>query len=108
MVLNIKQNKEIRDKNYIRIINRKIQPYIKNPIGGLDLIGLPIYKLPSNLKYINDSLNISYTKIYELPDDIIIEGSLYCWGTPLGRKYSKQELKKKFIIKGEIYGTEYN
>ena len=59
MVLNIKENKEIRDKNYFRIINKTIiQPYIKNPIGNLDLNGLPINRLPKNLKYIDGYLDI--------------------------------------------------
>lgn len=127
MKLIIKQNKIVRDKNYIRVINKMIQSYFKNPKGNLDLQNAPINKLPSNLKYvdgyldiegtnitelprrlvINGDLEIRYTNISELPDDIKIHGDLFCRNTPLGNKYSKQELKKKFIIKGKIYGTKY-
>ena len=127
MDLNIKQNKKLRDKNYIRIINRYIQSYIKNPFGDLSLWSLPINKLPNNLSYIdgyldirwtniselprglviNGNLYIIYTNISELPDDISIEGSLYCYNTPLGSKYSNEELRKKYNIKGDIYGDYY-
>ena len=119
----LKQNKEYRKKNYIRIINKRIQNYINNGcIGDLDLYNTPITKLPNNLKYIGGTLDIgltnitelpkgleikkyliiSYTNIEELPDDILIEGNLWCLGTPLSIKYSKTKIKFKWNIKGYV------
>ncbi len=120
----VKQNKALRDSNYIRIIYNKIQLYIKNGcVGDLYLCFSPINKLPSNLKRIGGDLIISYTNLDELPnnmviegdlwcrytnieklpDDIEIKGSLFCFGTPLNLKYFKRGIKSKWKIYDRIY-----
>ena len=105
VILKIKQNKDIRNKNYIRIINRYIQSYIKNPIGSLNLENTPISVLPDNLKYIDTWLDIECTNISTLPDDIVINGDLWCFFTPLSNLYIESELRNKYKIKGNIHGV---
>lgn len=67
--------------------------------GDLELAGSKMKQLPNNLT-IKGNLNINLSEISELPEDLYVEDSLYCYGTPLGKriendkslleKYSKQ------------------
>ena len=124
MVLDVKQNKTVRDKNHNRITLNKIKSYIKNPVGNLDLSCTRLKKLPTELKYVDGFLDISYSDIKTIEHDIIIKSSLYCessdlenisqklivfgdtWllNTPLGKNKNKNKdyLKANYNLKGHI------
>ena len=86
---------EDRPERYKRIIYKKIQDYIKNGSkGDLNLNDTPIDSLPSNLKTVDGSLYLSYTPISSLPPDLKVGGSLYLWNTPIGRKHTKEQIRK--------------
>ena len=106
---------EDRPERYKRIIYKKIQDYIKNGSkGDLDLNNTPIDSLPSNLKTVGGWLDLSYTKISSLPPGLTVGGSLYLYNTqisslppgltvggdlylsntPIGRKHTKEQIRK--------------
>ena len=66
-----------RSERYKRIVYKKIQDYIKNGSkGDLYLYGTPIESLPSNLKTVGGDLNLSESKILELPEGLTVNGYL--------------------------------
>jgi hypothetical protein len=71
-------SKEERGKEYTRIIQNKIQQYIKDGMeGDLDLSGTSITSLPSNLTKVGGDLILNRSKITKLPDNLTVEGDLY-------------------------------
>ena len=69
---------EDRSERYKRIVYKKIQDYIKNGSkGDLYLYGTPIESLPSNLKTVGGDLNLSESKILELPEGLKVGGNLW-------------------------------
>jgi len=70
-------SKEEKDKVLIRRINDKIQEYIKNGSEGrLMLVGSLIRFLPKNLTKVGGSLNLFYSQIEKLPDNLMVNGYL--------------------------------
>jgi hypothetical protein len=120
-----KGSKEEREKEYTRIIQNKIQEYIKNGMkGNLYLSNTSIDSLPYNLKVggnlilnnckkitklppdltVEGNLDLEHTKITSLPPNLTVENDLYVYGTPLSKKYSKDEIKAMVPnVKGKIY-----
>lgn len=103
MVLNIKKNKIIRNKEFIRTTNKKVKSYIKNPKGGLDLSFAPIHVLPDSIIQVNGDLNISYSKIHVLPPNLnTINGTLDIMGTDI------DVLPNNLIINGHLFLMDNN
>jgi hypothetical protein len=118
-------SKEEREKAYNISIQNKIQEYIKNGMkGNLYLSNTSIDSLPYNLKVggnlilnnckkitklppdltVEGNLDLEHTKITSLPDNLTVENDLYVYGTPLSKKYSKDEIKAMVPnVKGKIY-----
>ena len=67
--------------------------------GSLNIKNTDIKTLPNNLK-VEGSLNLINTKITSLPDNLQVGGWLNLYGTPLGKKYTKEEIKKIIEKKG--------
>jgi len=83
-ILKPRRSPKDRRKNYIIVIQKQIQQYIKNGCqGDLDLSGTPIDKLPENLKKVGGKLDLSDTNIYEFPPHIKVNGSIYLTDTPI-------------------------
>ena len=75
--------------------------------GSLFIYRTPFTSLPDNLK-VGRHLNLSDTKITSLPDNLKIGGNLFLYNNPLGKKYTKEEIRKMVkdtggYVKGEIY-----
>ena len=69
-----RRSKEEREKNYKIALNKQIQEYIKNGSqGDLDLSGTPITSLPEGLT---------------------VGGYLNLYGTPISKKYTKEQIKQ--------------
>ena len=82
-VLITRRSPEERQKNYIIVIQKKIQQYIKDGSkGSLNLSGAPITSLPDNLT-VNGELNLMNTKITSLPDNLTVTDGLYLNNTPI-------------------------
>ena len=64
-----------------------------NVRGSLYLNDTPITSLPDNLK-VRYILDLTDSKITSLPDDLTVGGALYLKNTPIGNKYTKDEIKK--------------
>jgi len=71
-------SKEKREKDYNRILQNKIQQYIKDGMeGDLDLYGTSITSLPSNLTKVGGELYLFNTPITSLPSNLTkVEGDL--------------------------------
>ena len=96
----IPRRMEDRKERYRDIVLRKIQDYIKNGSkGNLDLSYTPITSLPDNLT-VKGGLNLSYTPITSLPNNLTVGKSLFLHNTPLSKKYSKDEIRKMIEDKG--------
>jgi hypothetical protein len=98
-----KRSPEEREKNYLIVIQKQIQQYIKDGSkGNLDLGGDPITSLPDNLKHVGGYLNLENTKITSLPDNLEVEDDLYLTNTPIS------SLPKNLKIGGylDLYGTK--
>jgi len=138
-------SKEEREKDYNRILQNKIQQYIKDGMeGNLDLADIPITSLPSSLTKVGGDLNLYFTPITSLPDNLTriggdvnlnrtkitslpsnltvdgdlnltdtlitslpdnltVKRDLYVYGTPLSKKYSKEEIRAMVPnVKGKI------
>ena len=74
-------------------------------VGGLSMSFMKIESL-SNLKEVRHDLYLSNSKIESLPNLISVGGSLVLVKSPLGErlksKMSKDEIKNKFGVKGEL------
>ena len=82
-VLIPRRSKEERQKNYIRVTQRKIQQYIKKgSVGDLDLSDTPITYLPDNLT-VGGGLYLYNTPITSLPDNLKVGGSLNLYDTKI-------------------------
>ncbi len=70
---------ESRNKQHIRIINKKIQQYIANgSLGDLDLLKSPIVNLPDNLKEVEGHLILARCRLLKsLPDNLQVGDDLY-------------------------------
>ena len=70
-------SKEEKDKVLIRKEYDKIQEYIRNGSeGNLVLMSSPIKVLPRNLTKVGGKLNLFYSQIEKLPDNLIVNGTL--------------------------------
>ena len=65
----------------------------------LDLSGTKITSLPDGLE-VGGYLDLNGIKITTLPDDLKIKGSLDLRNTPLGRRYTKEEIEEMIEDKG--------
>ena len=71
-------SKEEKDKVLIRRTNDKIQEYIKNGSqDGLELRRSRIKFLPKNLIKVGGKLDLMYSQIEKLPDNLTVNG--YLW-----------------------------
>ena len=71
-------SKEEKDKVLIRRINDKIQEYIRNGSErDLNLRRSPIKFLPRNLTKVGGSLDLMYSQIEKLPDNLMVNGDLW-------------------------------
>jgi type II secretory pathway pseudopilin PulG len=78
-----RRSKEERQKNYITVVQKKIQQYMKNGgKGDLDLSNTPITSLPDNLQ-VGGYLNLYKTPITSLPDNLKVGGYLDLDNTPI-------------------------
>ena len=120
-----KGSRQEREQDYNRILQNKIQEYIKNGSkGNLYLDNTSIDSLPYNLKVggnlilnnckkitklppdltVRGNLDLERTKITSLPPNLTVENDLYVYGTPLSKKYSEDEIRAMAPnVKGEIY-----
>jgi hypothetical protein len=74
-------SKEEKDKVLIRRINDKIQEYIKNGSeGNLVLRRSPIQFLPRNLTKVGGKLNLVFSQIEKLPDNLTVNRHLWLDG----------------------------
>ena len=115
-----------RDKEYEKILRRRIQDYIKGgskgdiwflnrtsittlpdnltKVGGnLWLSGAKITSLPDNLK-VNNILDLDWSKITSLPNNLEVGGSILLRGTPLSQEYTEEEIRKMIEEKGGSVG----
>ena len=70
-------SKEEKDKVLIRKEYDKIQDYIKNGSeGNLVLTSSPIKVLPRNLTKVGGKLNLFYSQIEKLPENLRVNGTL--------------------------------
>lgn len=124
-ILKSRRSKEERDKNYAIAVQKYIQDYInKGSRGDLELYKMPIKELPKNLKTVGGFLMLQRTQIRELPDNLVVKGTLnvsdtnieklpvglivdgdvFMNNTPLSKKYSEEELKQLLPgVTGNIY-----
>ncbi len=65
--------------------------------GYMDLSNSKIIKLPKRLKIVNNSLCLNYTYVTYLPDDLIVDETIYTSGTSISKK-----LKEKYKLKYKI------
>ena len=74
-------SKEEKDKVLIRKEYDKIQEYIKNGSqDGLELRRSPIKFLPKNLIKVGGKLDLFYSQIEKLPDNLTVNGHLWLDG----------------------------
>jgi hypothetical protein len=74
-------SKEEKDKVLIRKEYDKIQEYIKNGSqDGLELRRSPIKFLPKNLIKVGGKLDLMYSQIEKLPDNLTVNGHLWLDG----------------------------
>jgi hypothetical protein len=74
-------SKEEKDKVLIRRTNDKIQEYIKNGSqDGLELRRSRIKFLPKNLIKVGGKLDLMYSQIEKLPDNLTVNGYLWLDG----------------------------
>jgi hypothetical protein len=75
--LTSRRSPEERMSKYTQVLNKKIEQYIKNGSkGDLDLNGYSLSKLPDGLKTIGGSLNLANSKIKELPNGLKVKHGL--------------------------------
>jgi hypothetical protein len=78
-----RRSSEERQKNYVFILQKQIQQYIKNGSkGNLYLSNTPITSLPDNLQ-VGNGLDLSDSKITSLPDNLQVGGDLDLSYTPI-------------------------
>jgi hypothetical protein len=75
---------------------------LKSVGGDLDLYGANITSL-GELKSVGGSLDLRETNIESLGELQSVGGSLYLSGTPLSKKYTKEEIRKMVNVGGDIY-----
>ena len=93
--------------------------------GGLFLHHTKIKQLPTNLTYVHYDLDLGYTPLESLPDNLTVNGNLYLantkitelpknlnvggglslWATPLSNKYTKEQLAREIPIGKEMVDT---
>ena len=96
-ILKPSRSPEERLKNYVITLKKKIQNYIKNGCkGDFDLNGTPIERLPENLKKVSGTLDLSHSKIKELPDDLVVGKDLWLHNTEI------QKLPKNLKVGGDL------
>lgn len=77
---------EGRKKRYIAALHKYIQDYINNGSkGSLILNNSPIVELPDDLKHIGHSLDLYGSSIQKLPDNFVVNGSLFINYTPISK-----------------------
>jgi hypothetical protein len=78
-------------------------------LGNLEYVGgyLGLYKTKikslGDLKYVGKDFNLSSTKIKSLGNLKYVGGTLYLMGTSLSNTTTKQEIRSKVAVKGNIY-----
>ena len=71
--------------------------------GNLDLTHSKITKLPDNLT-VGGNLYLNHSKITSLPNNLTVKMDLYLKGTPISKKYTKEQLKQMLPgVKGDIF-----
>jgi hypothetical protein len=95
-----RRSPEEREKNFLIATNKKIQEYIKNGSkGDLDLTGCINLKGLNNLRYVEGCLYLSDTSIEKLPDDLVVEETIYLHNTPLSKNEKLfNQYRRKFDI----------
>ena len=97
-VLITRRTPEERQKNYIIVIQKKIQQYIKDGSKGtLDLSNTPITLLPDNLTKVGGDLDLRNTPITSLPNSLEVGRDLDL------RNISITSLPNNLTIKGGLY-----
>jgi len=75
---------------------------LKMVIDNLDLEGTPIQDL-GNLEYVGGYFDLSRTLIQDLGNLRYVGGWLDLEGTPLSKKYSKEEIRQMVNVEDYIY-----
>ena len=79
-----KYTKEDKQAHLARLAYKKVQDYINSGSQG--------------------NLDLSYTQITSLPDNLEVGGHLYLRNTPISKKYTAEELKRMLPgVEGKIY-----
>ena len=92
-----RKTKQERKSFYVKVINRKIQQYIKNGCkGDLNLICSPITKLPDNLTKVGGDLDLYRTKIIKLPENLTVNCHLDICYTNI------KELPENLTVNGSL------
>ena len=74
----------------------KIYDYVKNgSIGDLDLHNSKLEYLPNWLAIVNGDLNIEHSDILDIPESLIIKGSIYA-------RYSKLKEFRRTVVYGHL------
>ena len=93
-----RRNKEDRQKNYINVVLKQVQNYIKNgSVGNLNLYYIPITELPDNLTKVGRHLFLNRTQIQKLPNNLTVNGTLDLRETPI------TELPDNLSVGGDLY-----
>ena len=75
---------------------------LKSVGGYLSLYKTKIESLPM-LKYVGSGLSLRSSLIESLPKGLYVGGDLYLRMTPLSKSTTKEELRNKIEVKGNIY-----
>jgi hypothetical protein len=95
---------DLKVKGYLDLNNTKITSLPKDleVRGSLNLSSTPITSLPQGLK-VGGNLYLN-TNITSLPRGLEVGGNLWAYGTPLSKKYTKEQIKQMYPgVKGEVY-----
>ena len=76
--------------------------YLVKVEGFLDLNNTPIESLPM-LSYVDYYLRLNNTPIESLPEGLSVGGFLSISNTPLSKTTTREELKSKINVEGQIY-----
>ena len=96
-----KGSRQEREQDYNRVLQNKIQEYIKNGMkGNLNFPETPITSLPDNLTKVGGDLYLFSTKITSLPNNLIVEGNLDLTNAPI------TTLPSNLTVEGDL--TLYN